>query len=223
MMKAIVFDLDGTLLNTLEDIRASINYARIAFDGEPISLDDTRRYVGNGLRKALVSSILEHGPRLECEDELDLMFQLMVQYYKNHPAVYSKPYDGILSLLDCLKTSGYKLAILSNKADSIVQEITQKCFKKDLFDIVQGQRSELALKPDPMALLGIIKRLMCNNDDVLYIGDSEVDYKTAINANVKHLIVSYGFRSKEELERSGIFDSIAHVPTMMDIERGLSS
>ena len=165
-MKAVVFDLDGTLLDTLEDIRASINYARLAFEGEPISLEDTKRYVGNGLRKALVKSIVEHGPRLESEDEVDLMFQLLIQYYKNHPTVYVKPYPGILSLLDSLKKEGYKLAILSNKADSIVQEIVQKCFKKGLFDIAQGQRPELPLKPDPRAVLDMNKAMGVDRSDV---------------------------------------------------------
>ncbi len=219
-MKAVIFDLDVTLLDTLEDIRAAINYARLAFDGEPISPLDTKRYVGNGLKKALIKSILEHGPKLESEDEEELMFQLMMQYYRNHPAVYAKPYCGIINLLNQLKAKGYKIAILSNKADEIVQNIVKICFPKALFDFVQGQIPSLPLKPSPISVENIINRLSLDKNQVLYIGDSEVDYKTAMNAKLKYLIVNYGFRSKEELTESGIM-SIDHVPTIEEIDKAL--
>ena len=146
------------------------------------------------------------------------MFQLLLRYYKNHPAVYVKPYDGVINLLEKLKESGYKLAILSNKADEIVKEIVKVCFKPGLFDIVQGQSVSLPLKPDPMSVLNIIDRLGIDKKDVLYIGDSEVDYKTAKNANLRFLIVNYGFRSQKELMDNGI-PSISHVPTQEEIER----
>lgn len=220
-MKAVVFDLDGTLLNTLEDIRAALNYARRTYDGEPVSSDDTRRYIGNGLRKALQKSIIEHGPKLESEDEEELMFQILMQYYKNHPCVYAKPYDGVIDLLKELKKSGYKLAILSNKADCIVQKIVSKCFDLNLFDYVQGQLPDIPLKPNPAALESVISRLGVDKKNVFYIGDSEVDYKSATACGVAFAIVNYGFRTEKELSDSGI-ESISSLPSVLDIENRLN-
>lgn len=216
-MRFIVFDLDGTLLNTLEDIRASINYARKAFDGEPISLDDTKRYIGSGLRKALTSSIVEHGPRLENEDEEDLMFQLLMQYYRNHPSPNTVLYKGIPELIATLKSHGYGLAILSNKADDIVQKIWPNFFEEGTFDVIQGKLPDYPLKPDKAVVDRLFDRLKCNKEDVALIGDSEVDYKTAINSGLRHIIVNYGFRTKDTLLKQGI-DSIDHVPSLGEIE-----
>lgn len=216
-MRAVIFDLDGTLLNTIGDITDAINYARLCFDGEAIGSEDIRRYVGSGLRKALTAALIEHGPRLESEEEEELMFQILMQYYKNHPSDKAIFYEGIPQLLQDLKISGYKLAILSNKADEIIQKIAVNCFDKDLFDVVRGKIPSMPLKPNPEALCNILSLLNVEKQDALYIGDSEIDFKSAQNAGLRSLIVNYGFRDKAFLDEQGI-NSIDHVPSIEEID-----
>ena len=218
-MKAVIFDLDGTLLNTLEDVASAINYARKAYDGEIVSLQDTRRYIGNGLFKALMRSFEEHGPEIDPE-EAPIIFCLMMGYYRNHPADYAYPYDGIMELLWTLKEKGIKCAILSNKADDILEDMMDKSFGSFKFDYVIGHRKDFALKPDPRSLYHVLEELGVDKEDVLYVGDSEVDYKTAINAGVKHLIVTYGFRDREILEKLDGVRLVDHVPSFEELIDG---
>lgn len=215
-MRAVIFDLDGTLMNTIGDITDAINYARLCFEGDAIAQDEVMRYVGSGLRKALTSALIEHGPRLESEEEEELMFQILMQYYKNHPNDKAVFYDGIPELLCSLKRSGYKLAILSNKADEIVQKIATNCFDPGLFDIVRGKIASMPLKPDPKAIFSILDDLGVKKEDAIYIGDSEVDFRSAENASIRRIIVNYGFRSGEFLSELGI-SSIDHVPSLEEI------
>lgn len=217
-MDCVVFDLDGTLVDTIEDIRSAINYALSAFEGSNITREECMRYVGHGLRKALAEAAIEHKARLIDEEDFSHMYLLMMEYYRRHAVVYSKPYDGIKELLQTLKAENIKLAILSNKRDELVKDIVNKLFEKDLFNLVLGQTDYLPLKPDPRALYKIFDDLSINKDDAIYIGDSEVDYKTAVNAAVAYVIVSYGFRSERELKESGI-ESMDHVPSLKEIEK----
>lgn len=218
-MKAVIFDLDGTLLNTLEDINSAINYARRSYDGSPVNLSDTRRYIGNGLYKALHKSFNEHGPYVE-EEEFSLVFQIMMEYYRKHPADYAYPYDGIMDLLYGLREQGIKCAILSNKADSIVQDMLKKSFGSFVFDYAIGHREDFALKPDPRSLHHVLEKLGIEKEEALYIGDSEVDYKTAVNAGVRHIIVSYGFRDKDDLEKLDGVNLMDHVPSIEELLDG---
>jgi phosphoglycolate phosphatase len=219
-MKAVIFDLDGTLLDTIDDIRSAINYARAAYDGVLVSREDTRRYVGNGLFNALKKSFIEHGPVLESEDEFSLIFQLMMGYYKNHPADHAYPYEGVMELLWTLKKKGVKCAILSNKADSIVQDMLSKSFGDFVFDFAIGHRDDFPLKPNAASLYYVLEKLGVDKEDVIYIGDSEVDYKTAINAGVKHIIVTYGFRDRSDLEKAGVVNLFDHMPSYEELLDG---
>ncbi len=217
-MKCVVFDLDGTLVDTIEDIRSAINYALSAFEGSKITKEECMRYVGHGLRNALTEAAIEHKAKLMDEEDFSHMYLIMMEYYRRHAVVYSRPYDGIIELLHELKNRNIKLAILSNKRDELVKAISSKLFGDDLFDLILGQTDYLPLKPDPKALYKVFEELGVKRDDSVYVGDSEVDYKTAMNANVAHIIVSYGFRSEKELEESGI-ESIDHVPALKEIEK----
>lgn len=217
-MKCVVFDLDGTLVDTILDIRSAINYALSAFEASAISKEECMRYVGHGLRNALTNAAIDHKAKLVDEEDFSHMYLIMMEYYKRHSLVYSKPYDGIKELLESLRSNEVKLAILSNKRDELVKDIVYKLFGNDIFDIVQGQSDYMPLKPDPKALYKIIDDLGISKSDILYIGDSEVDYKTAMNADVAYMIVSYGFRSEDELKKSGI-ESIDHVPSLKEIEK----
>lgn len=202
-MKAVFFDLDGTLFYTLEDIKAAIDYAIAPYDGDSVPLDDVRRYVGRGLRRALAQAIVEHCPPLEDEGEQELMQALMISYYEKHPVVHTYPYPGIAELLASLKERGVILGIISNKADSIVQEIVSTLSPVP-FDFVAGAVPGVPLKPDPSSLLSALSRLSLSKEDIVYVGDSPVDAETASRAGVRSVIVSYGFSSKEELEGRGI-------------------
>ena len=200
-MEAVLFDLDGTLFDTLEDIRSAINYALRAWDGSEASPDDVRRYVGRGLRRAMASAAAEHCPRLE-EGEEELMFQLMKSYYRNHPAVHARFYPGVEDLLSRLKAGGVRIGIVSNKDDGILHEIIAGCGVE--FDYAAGERPGVPLKPDPAALLQAADSLSPERDRTLFVGDSEVDAETGRRAGIRTFIVSWGFRSREELAAAGI-------------------
>ena len=202
-MKAVFFDLDGTLLNTLPDIRAAINYALRAYDGKEAGDEDVRRYVGHGLHRALSQAVIEKEPKGLDENEMSLMFALMLNAYRRHPTEGTVPYPGIAELLSELKERGIKLGVVSNKEDSIVQEIIDGLLP-DTFDFVSGERQGFPLKPDPSLLLYGLGEVGASCSESVYVGDSEVDAETGRRAGVRTVIVSYGFRTEDELKASGI-------------------
>ena len=203
-MKAVFFDLDGTLFDTLPDIKAAINYALRAYDGKEASDDDIRRYVGRGLRRALAQAAAEKHPAdLADENDFSLMFELLISYYMHHPADHAEPYPGIMEMLEHLRSRGIALGIVSNKADSIVQEIVGK-LAPGIFSFVSGERRGFPLKPDPSLLLEGLAAVGSSVSEAVYVGDSEVDAETGRRAGIRTVIVSYGFRSEAELAASGI-------------------
>ncbi|MGN1163629.1 MAG: HAD family hydrolase [Candidatus Ornithospirochaeta sp.] len=208
--KLVVFDLDGTLLDTLPDIAYAINYALSAWDIEPLSLEGIRRNVGHGLRNALLSSVRDSGKTVE-ESEMGLMYELMMNTYAKHPSDHTVPYTGIVGMLESLQKDGVKLGILSNKSDDLVKRIVAEKLPSVSFSFVLGQCAEYPLKPDPTSLLAMVSETGTDLSDTVYVGDSEVDWKTAENAGVRCLIVSYGFRTSSELMESGIEDAAESV------------
>ena len=212
-MKAVFFDLDGTLFNTLEDIKNAIDYAVRAYDGELVPIEDVRRYVGRGLRRALASAIVEHCPPIEEEGEQELMYQLMISYYKKHPADHTALYPGMSELLLFLKEKGIIIGVISNKADAIVHEILDRLSPVE-FDFVQGAISSVPLKPDPASLLSAIQHFSLEKEDVIFVGDSPVDAETAERAGIRSVIVSYGFSTKDELQEKGIRSDAENVSSL---------
>ena len=205
--KLVVFDLDGTLLDTLPDIRRALNYALSAYDISPISLEETRTYVGRGLRNALIAAVNRSGAFIE-DNDFSLMNELLVASYMKHPSDNTVPYDGIPELLKALTDNGIGVAIASNKKDEIVQKIVGNVLPSVHFEFVFGQCGAYPLKPDPEGILTEIGKLSLTKDDIIYVGDSEVDYETASNAGCDSFIVNYGFRTKEELESRGIGNTV---------------
>lgn len=205
--KLVVFDLDGTLLNTLPDIMRAINYALSAYDIPPVTLEETRQYVGRGLRNALISAVNRSGALIE-DNDFSLMNELLVSSYLRHPSENTVPYDGIPELLQTLQEKGIGVAIASNKKDEIVQKIVKNVLPSVHFDFVFGQCGAYPLKPDPEGILTETGRLGLTKDDIIYVGDSEVDYETARNIGCTFFIVNYGFRTREDLGERGIGNTL---------------
>lgn len=195
--KLAIFDLDGTILDTLQDLTDSTNYV-LNTNGYPIhTIDEVRRYVGNGIYLLIKRAL----PKGTDEKEIQRLFEQFVSYYKDHCAIKTKPYEGIKDLLVSLKEKGIKRAVVSNKGDFAVKILIDKYFP-DLFEISVGQKDGVRKKPYPDSVNEVLKELDCKNQDAVYIGDSEVDIQTAMNANMECISVSYGFRSKDFLKEN---------------------
>ncbi len=194
----VIFDLDGTILNTLEDLADSLN-AALEKSGYPgRTMEEVRRFVGNGIRK-LIERAVPQGTEKECVDQVHRDF---TEHYKVHCADRTRPYDGILDLLADLKEKGLRTAVVSNKADYGVQELCSRYFE-GLFDLAVGEREGILRKPAPDSVNEVLQRLQVRREDAVYIGDSEVDIQTARNAGMDHIIVDWGFREAEYLKEQG--------------------
>lgn len=206
-IKICVFDLDGTLLNTIKDLGVSCNTALTAFGLEPIPLEKYPFLVGNGMKK-----LIKRASSFEPESaEFEKVFQLFSNHYKEHSIDFTTVYPGVLEVLETLKDRGVKLAVLSNKGDAFVKDLTQHFFGKDFFDIARGHSELFPLKPNPSSLLNIINSFGFSCSEALYIGDSNVDIETAKNAEIFSVGAVWGFRSEEELKSAGA-DALAYSP-----------
>ena len=202
-LKGIIFDMDGTILNTIDDIADSINYALNAFGYPTHDIEDVKKALGNGGRN-LVQRLVPIGLSNEKVNEV---FHLYQSYYNEHNDIKTKPYEGIIDLLIELKRRGYILAVVSNKFQHLVTGLNVGMFQ-GLFDDAMGERKGIPIKPAPDMIYLMLKELNLSNDEVIFIGDSEVDIKTAQNAELKCIGVTWGFRDKETLIEAGAKDLI---------------
>ena len=194
----VIFDLDGTLLDTIDDLAGSANHALVAMGYEALPLDLVRSYVGHGIRD-LVSKCIPDG--LE-NPKFEECFAEFKRHYYVHCADATKPYAGMVELVKKLSEKEYKLAIVSNKADAPVNTLNDKFFG-NYISLAIGERPELKKKPDPAAVEFALKELGSEKFEAVYIGDSEVDVKTAANSGIDCILVSWGFRSKQTLIDAG--------------------
>lgn len=206
MKKLVIFDLDGTLLNTIADLAAAANYAlqQLGYPTHPV--DTIRTYVGNGINKLLERSLPEAERN---EENVMRMRSHFVPYYDKHNADLSCPYPGIVALLEELQHRGVMIAVASNKYQTATAELVKHYFPAVDFIEVLGQREGIAVKPDPTIVFDILKKAKVLPEEVVYVGDSGVDMQTAINSGVDAVGVSWGFRPKAELESfcpKGIID-----------------
>lgn len=193
-----IFDLDGTLLDTLEDLADSTNYIMRQYGHPERTLTEVRSFVGNGIRKLLERS----APKSTSPEEIDRMFEDFKEYYGAHCAEKTKPYEGIMDLLASLQKREIKLAVVSNKADFAVKELCEQYFS-GYFDEAVGERVGIARKPAPDTVNEVLKNLQMDKSRAVYIGDSEVDVQTARNAEMDCIAVDWGFRDKEVLKMAG--------------------
>lgn len=196
--KAIIFDLDGTLLDTLEDLKDSMNNALNSCGYEGITLKQARSYVGNGAERFLELS-LPHG---KSNKDFDKCLQLFKIHYSNNMENKTRPYNGVLELLKEIKAKGYKTAVVSNKFDAAVKKICPKYFN-GYIDIAIGESEIVQKKPAPDSVYIALKELGCDKSQACYVGDSDVDANTAKNACIEFIGVSWGFRDKELLYSLG--------------------
>ena len=197
MKKLVIFDLDGTLLNTIADLANSTNYA-LKVLGYPIHEPDKYNFmVGNGINK-LFERALPDGEKTE-ENVLRVR-QKFVPYYDQHNADKSRPYPGVTELLETLQTAGMQLAVASNKYQAATEKLIAHYFPNIKFTAVFGQREGIPVKPDPIIVKEILQIAKVQEEETLYVGDSGVDMQTAINAGVTSCGVTWGFRPRTELE-----------------------
>lgn len=198
MKRTLIFDLDGTVLNTLQDLRISVNFA-LKSNGYPEkSLEGVKKSVGNGL-KMLIRRVLP--PDADAQ-AVEKVLAAMKGHYRLHCHDETKPYPGIPALLKRLHTEGYRIALVSNKADAMTKEL-HRVFFADSIDVAIGETEQIRRKPAPDMVLEALRQLGSEQSDAICIGDSEVDIATARNAGLPCLCVAWGFRSEQELRAAG--------------------
>lgn len=202
--KLYIFDLDGTILDTLKDLAISVNYALAVFDFPPLSDKEVADRTGNGVQRLVELSV----PSGTDTKTTFAVLDVFKQHYFYHCADHTRPYDGIKDVICEIRKQGVKCAVVSNKMDSAVQELAKDYFD-GLFDFVAGQKDGVRKKPYPDTVLLVLDTFGVRKEDALYIGDSEVDIATAKNADMDCLSVAWGFRDRELLKRSGATEIIS--------------
>ena len=210
MIKACIFDLDGTLLNTLPTICYYVNLTLSKFGMGRVSEKDVKTMVGNGSKKLIERAILKQGAELDNFEKIHTFYS---ESYDKDVTYLTHTYDGIPELLAHLKTLGIKTAVLSNKPDFAAKEAV-KTFLGDLVDTTYGGRDDVPLKPSPDGVLEIMKELGVTKEESVFIGDSSVDMLTGKNSGIFTIGVSWGFRDEEELIQNGA-DKIVSSPEMI--------
>ena len=197
--KTVIFDLDGTLLDTLQDLHNSVNAALTAYGLPCRTIDEVRRFVGNG-----IAMLIERAIGVKNHPDFEGVLTTFKAHYGAHCKDETKPYDGILQLLKALQTAGVKTAVVSNKADFAVKLLAEEYFSGLLLDAVgENEEAGVRKKPAPDSLFAVMEKLGAEKSDVVYVGDSEVDIQTAKNAGVACISVTWGFKDREFLLKNG--------------------
>ena len=197
MKKLVIFDLDGTLLDTIADLAESANHALKQLGYPTRDVETIRTFVGNGINKLLFRALPDEE---KTEENMMRMRTHFVPYYDAHNADLSAPYPGIVALLEELQAKGLRMAVASNKYQEATVKLVKHYFPMIDFVEVLGQREGINVKPDPTIVFDILKKAGVSKEETLYVGDSGVDMQTAINAGVDAIGVTWGFRPRTELE-----------------------
>lgn len=200
MKKAVVFDLDGTLSNSIESLKYCGDRAVEPFGCGPFTEEQYKYFVGDGSANLIKRCLAAGG-----EEKLvyfDQAFALYQEIFREHCMYHVRPYDGIRELLGALKERGVKLAVLSNKPHAETVNVIEALFGKDYFDVIQGQQEGVAIKPSPEGVFLVLDRLGVKAEDILYLGDTATDMRTGKGAGAFTVGALWGFRKREELEEN---------------------
>lgn len=213
MKRLVIFDLDGTLLNTIADLAVAVNQALVAC-GYPTHPEEAYRFmVGDGVRKLFERALPESE---RTEENVERIREHFMPYYDLHNADLSRPYYGVCELLNSLERRGVKIAVASNKYHAATLKLVNHYFPHNQFLTILGQREGVPVKPNPQIVEEIISLAGLSKTEVLYIGDSNVDMQTARNAEVDVIGVSWGFRPREELAAHNPLSIINHPLQLLD-------
>lgn len=196
--KAVIFDMDGTILDTLDDLAGSVNHSLVLFGYPTRSREEIRSFLGNGMVRLIHLSV----PEGISKEQEEAVLNEHKSYYPLHSCDMTRPYDGIVDLLRELKVRGIKTAVVSNKSDANVKALVSMFFD-GLFDVSIGSMEGVARKPAPDMVNMALERLGVSKEDAIYIGDSEVDLNTARNSGLDMITVTWGFRDRDHLVQNG--------------------
>lgn len=210
--KLIIFDLDGTVLDTLDDLMNSVNYALRKNSLPERSREEVRTFVGNGIR-LLIERAVPGGTVIGITDKVFADFK---EHYAVHSCDNTRPYEGINELLTVLNEKGIKTAVVSNKADFAVQTLSERYFA-GLFAVSVGERENIARKPAPDSVNAVIEMLGGDKKSSVYVGDSEVDIETALNAGIPCISVDWGFRSRALLQEKGAVTIVSSADELLHV------
>ncbi|MCF0120564.1 MAG: HAD family hydrolase [Oscillospiraceae bacterium] len=196
--KIAVFDMDGTILNTLDDITRSINYALETCGYPKRTAQEVRGFLGCGAGVLAARSL----PEGTAQEEIDRVCAVQSEYYQSNCAIDTRPYDGIIELIGRLRAAGVRTAVVSNKGDAAVKRLAEEYFT-GLFDTAEGARAGMERKPAPDLVNEALRKLGAVRDSAVYIGDTEVDMLTAKNSGMDAITVGWGFRDSEFLLAAG--------------------
>ena len=215
--RAVLFDLDGTLLNTLRDLADSVNNVLVRSGFPPHKVEDYKYFVGSGMKNTVTQALPEDHRDGEI---VDILYAQMEEEYSKNWSKHTGPYSGIPELLDTLTTSSIRIAILSNKPQRASEQMVSALLARWHFEIVVGAQAALPLKPDPTAALQIANRMNFDPREFVYLGDSAIDMKTAVAANMYPVGALWGFRAADELLSAGAKELIENPSGLLPIVHG---
>ena len=212
MNKLVIFDLDGTLIDSLPDILEQVNLTLQHFNYPLCTYNQIRQYIGHGARNLVKRSFGNIS-----EEDLDQKLEYYNKIYTACGSPKTHVFEGMAEVMLALKQMGYKLAILTNKPQMTTDRVYQKYLSQFGFDMVVGQSNNVKCKPDKSATLNILKQLEVSQENAYFIGDGETDIQTAYNSNIKHIAVLWGYRDKEQLEKVGANTFVNTPSEILDI------
>lgn len=214
MFTSYIFDLDGTLLSTLDDLAASCNYALRSNNMPERTTEEVRQFVGNGVKKLMERAI----PDGLSNPLFEKTYADFRQHYMQHNLDTTRPYDGVMQLLDELHRRGKRVAVVSNKFYAATQELCRHFFGEELVPVAIGEREDIRKKPAPDTVIEALRQLGASADGAVYIGDSDVDIATAHNSGMPCISVLWGFRSKEFLLEHGATIFVEHPMDILNVK-----